>query len=263
MAEFKSYPPNTFCWVDLATTDAAVAKQFYTELFGWTATDIPVGGGETYTMLEKDGKNVCALYQMSEAMQQQAPPFWLSHVSVPNVDASVEKAKSLGGVVLQAPCDVMESGRMSLIQDPTGAVFSLWQPKAHIGADLANETDTFCWNELQTKDVEGASKFYTELFGWTTKTTTNAMGGDYIEFLNGDRSGGGMLEIQPEWGDMPPYWSVYFAVADCDATLAKAKALGGRVDMAPIDLENVGRFAIIQDPQGAFLTVIQINEGAN
>ena len=159
---------------------------------------------------------------------------------------------------MQPPCDVMTSGRMSLIQDPTGAVFSLWQPQDHIGADLANEPGAFCWNELQTRDVAGATQFYTELFGWTSKTTKNAMGGDYTEFLNRDRSGAGMLEIQPEWGDMPPNWVVYFVVENCDATLEKAKTLGGRVDMAPIDMADVGRFAIIQDPQGAFFTVIQM-----
>ncbi|MEM9004679.1 MAG: VOC family protein [Cyanobacteria bacterium P01_F01_bin.86] len=258
MAEFKTYPPNTFCWVDLATTDATAAKQFYTELFGWTATDVPAGEGMVYTMLEKAGKNVCALYQMTAAMPLQAHPHWLSYVSVEDVEASTAKAKSLGGGVMQPPCDVMESGRMSLIQDPTGAVFALWQPKEHIGADLANEPGTFCWNELQTRDIAGAEKFYTELFSWTTKTTKNAMGGDYTEFLNRDRSNAGMLEIQPEWGDMPPNWGVYFVVENCDATLEHAKTLGGQIDMAPIDLEGVGRFAIIQDPQGAFFTVIQI-----
>lgn len=240
MAEFKTYPPNTFCWVDLATTDATAAKQFYTELFGWTATDVPAGEGMVYTMLEKAGKNVCALYQMSAAMQQHTPSYWLSHVSVQDVDASVAKAKSLGGSVLEGPCDVMESGRMGLIKDPTGAIFSLWQPKDHIGADLANEPATLCWNELQTKDIEGATKFYTELFGWTTQTSKSAIGSDYIEFLNGDRHNAGMMEIQPDWGDMPPTWVVYFAVDNCDATLEKAKALGGRIDMPPMRLADLG-----------------------
>ena len=264
MTEFKSYAPGTFCWVDLATTDAPAAKKFYAELFGWGTTDVPTGESSTYTMFEKDGNSVCGLYQMDAAMQQQGyPPYWLSHISVQNVDDSTEKARTLGGIVLQAPCDVMESGRMSLIQDPTGAVVSLWQPKQHIGAGLANEPATFCWNELQTKQLEAATGFYTQLFGWTTRKSTNALGGDYIEFLQGERSAAGMLEIQADWGEVPPNWVVYFAVTNCDATLEKAKAIGGHVDMAPIDLEDVGRFAIIQDPQGAYFTVIQLQEGVN
>ena len=258
MTEFKEYAPGTFCWVDLATTDAEAAKRFYTELFGWTSTDVPAGDAGTYTMLEKAGKNVCALYQMDEAMQKQTPvPYWLSYVSVQNVNESTEKAKTLGGQVLQPPCDVMESGRMSLIQDPTGAVFALWQPKTHIGADLANEPATFCWNELQTTNLQTATQFYTQLFGWNTKTSKNAVGGDYVEFLQGEKSGAGMLEIQAEWGDVPPNWTVYFIVENCDATLEKAQALGGRVDMEPIDMEQIGRFAMIQDPQGGYFTIIQ------
>ncbi len=261
MAEFKEYSPGAFCWVDLATTDATAAKNFYTELFGWNATDAPNSAFGTYTMLEKEGKKVCGLYQMNAEMQQQGhPPHWLSYVSVENVDESAEKVRALGGLVLQAPFDVMESGRMSLIQDPTGAIVGLWQPKQHAGAELANEPSTLCWNELQTRKPEDAARFYVELFGWSTQKSRNALGEEYTEFLQGDRAGAGMIEIQEDWGDAPPNWTVYFAVENCDATLEKAKTLGARVDMAPIDLEDVARFAIVQDPQGAYFTIIQTKE---
>lgn len=264
MTEFKEYAPGTFCWVDLATVDAEAAKSFYTALFGWSATDVPAGDAGVYTMLEKDGKNVCALYQMNDAMQQQGTPtHWLSYVSVQNVDESAAHVKTLGGQVLHEPCDVMESGRMSLIQDPTGAVFALWQPKEHIGAQLANESSTLCWNELHTKDVNQAATFYNQLFGWTTEKSVSAVGGDYFSFQQGDRSMGGMMEIQSEWGDVPPNWNIYFAVDNCDAAIEHAKTLGGTVEMAPLDIKDVGRFAILQDPQGAYFTVIQLNDGVN
>jgi predicted enzyme related to lactoylglutathione lyase len=259
MTEFTTYASGTFCWVDLATNDTEAAKTFYTQLFDWTATDVPAGEAGIYTMLEKAGKNVCALYQMPAEMNPtETPPYWLSYVSVTNVDESTDKAQSLGGQVLQPPCDVMDSGRMSLIQDPTGAVVALWQPQAHHGADLVNEPNTFCWNELQTKDLKKAADFYAQLFGWTTQTTNNAQGGDYTEFLLGDKSGAGLIEIQSDWGDVPPNWGVYFAVENCDATLEKATSLGGRVDMPIMDLQDVGRFAVLQDPQGAYFTVIQM-----
>ncbi|MEM6518114.1 MAG: VOC family protein [Cyanobacteria bacterium P01_C01_bin.70] len=259
MTEFTSYAPGTFCWVDLATTDADAAKAFYTQLFDWTATDVPAGEAGTYTMLEKGGKNVCALYQMPPEMKpEETPPYWLSYVSVKDVNASTDKAKALGGQILQPPCDVMESGRMSLIQDPTGAVFALWQPQQHHGADLANEPNTLCWNELQTKDLAKAADFYGQLLDWTTQLSKNALGGDYTEFQLGGQSGAGMIEIQADWGDVPPNWVVYFAVDNCDATLERAKVLGAKVDMPPIDIPDVGRFAILQDPQGAYFTVIQM-----
>ncbi|MGD1860840.1 MAG: VOC family protein [Leptolyngbyaceae cyanobacterium] len=259
MTEFTSYAPSTFCWVDLATTDAEAAKAFYTKLFNWTATDVPAGEAGTYTMLEKSGKNVCALYQMPPEMKpEETPPYWLSYVSVNDIADSTHKAQALGGQILQPPCEVMDSGHMSLIQDPTGAIFALWQPQQHHGADLANEPGAFCWNELQTKDLTKATNFYTQLLGWKTQLTKNAQGGDYIEFQMDDKSSAGMLEIQSDWGDVPPNWVVYFAVENCDATVEKAQALGGQIEMPPMDIANVGRFAILQDPQGAYFTVIQI-----
>jgi hypothetical protein len=260
MTEFETYAPGTFCWVDLATTDAKGAKTFYTKLFDWGAIDLPAGDAGIYTMLDKAGKNVCALYQMPETMQSDTPPHWLSYISVQDVEETTEQAKALGGAVLQPPCDVMEAGRMSLIQDPTGAIFALWQPMQHIGAELANEPNTLCWNELQTKDPVKAEAFYTQLFGWTVHKSQNAQGGDYTEFQREGHSGAGMIEIQEDWGDVPPNWIVYFAVEDCDAILEKAKALGGQVDMSPMEIEDVGRFAILQDPQGAYFTIIQMKQ---
>ncbi|MEO1520901.1 MAG: VOC family protein [Cyanobacteria bacterium J06633_2] len=264
MTEFTEYASGTFCWVDLATTDAKAAKDFYTALFKWNATDVPAGDAGTYTMLQKGEKDVCALYQMTPDMYPPGtPPHWLSYVSVNDVDDYVAKVQTLGGKILHEPCDVMESGRMSLVQDPTGAAFALWQPKQHMGAQLANEPSTFSWNELHTTDVSAATAFYDGLFGWSTDKSMNAVGGDYFTFEEGDRQIGGMLEIQPDWGEIPPNWVVYFAVDNCDATIEHSKTLGATVEMMPMDIKGVGRFAILQDPQGAYFTIIQMNEGTD
>jgi predicted enzyme related to lactoylglutathione lyase len=263
MTEVKQHPPGAFCWVDLATTDAQAAKDFYTRLFGWQATEVPVGEAGTYTILGKGGKNVCALYAMTgEMKKQQVPPHWQSYVSVTSADESARKAEELGGTIVAPALDAMEAGRMAVFRDPTGAPLALWQPKQHVGAEVTGEPGTVCWNELYTKDPERASKFYAALFGWAAKSTKSADGQDYIEFRLGDRGVGGMLEIREEWGDVPPHWAVYFAVEDCDATLEQAKSLGGNLEVAPMDIENVGRFAILQDPQGAHFAVIQLKQDA-
>ncbi len=166
--EVTKHSPGTFCWADLATTDAGAAKSFYTQVFGWTAHDMPAGPAGVYTMLSKNGKNVCALYLMSEEMrEQQVPAHWLCYATIENADAAVAKVKELGGTVHQEPFDVMDAGRMAVVQDPTGAIFAFWEPKQHIGAEIINEPDSLCWFELQTKDVAAAEKFYTQLFGWS------------------------------------------------------------------------------------------------
>jgi predicted enzyme related to lactoylglutathione lyase len=235
------------------------AKAFYTELFGWSAIDNPAGPDMVYTMLQIEGKDVAGLYQMSEEQRSQGmPPHWLSYVSVANVDERAAKAKSLGGQVLQEPFDVMDVGRMALVQDPTGAVLALWQPRAHIGARLANVPGARSWNELATNDTQVAGEFYTRLFDWGTQV--QEMGPTtYTTFMNGERMNGGMLQITEEWGDVPPHWMVYFTVEDCDGSAEKAKELGGEIIVPPRDIPPVGRFAVVQDPQGAAFTIIRLN----
>ena len=167
MQETPNYAPGTFCWVELGTTDSEAAKKFYTELFGWTPDDKPVGPGMVYTMLNLDGKNAGALYQLDpERIAQGTPPHWLSYVLVTSADESAAKAKELGATLLAGPFDVMTVGRMAVVQDPTGAVFALWQPKDHLGAGVVNVPNSFCWNELMTTDTAKDGDFYSGLFGW-------------------------------------------------------------------------------------------------
>lgn len=257
MTEFKSYPHGIFCWVDLATTDAAGAKKFYTELLGLSFVDIPVGEGMVYTMLQKNGKNTAALYQQ-DPEQQGMPAFWASYISVDNVDAVAGKVAELGGTVIMPVMDVMDSGRMAMIQDPTGAVVGLWQPGNHIGADICNEPGSLSWNELMTHDPQKAIDFYTKLLGWGHQTSDMGNNMKYTTFSVGERMNAGMVQIQPEWGEVPPSWAVYFAVENCDAAVKKVESLGGKVEMPPQDIPNVGRFALVQDPQHVYFYVIQL-----
>ena len=258
MQESPAYKPGTFCWVELGTTDGPAAKKFYTELFGWSANDNPMGPGMVYTMLLLDGKNVGALYQMEpERLAQGVPPHWASYVSVTSADETAAKAKELGATVLVDSFDVMTFGRMAVIQDPTGAVFALWQPKDHPGAEVVNVANSFCWNELMTTDTAKDGEFYSSLFSWT-KDTQNFGPLEYTMFANDGRPAGGMLQITPEMGKIPSNWVVYFAVDNCDATVEKAASLGGSVMKPADDIPNIGRFAILRDPQGGMFAVIKL-----
>lgn len=257
MAEFTEYAPGTFSWVDLGTSDSAGAKKFYGELFGWEMVDMPAGEDMIYTMCQINGKQVAALYQMGAPMLEQGmPPFWNSYVSVANADETAAKVTELGGTVMMGPMDVMDAGRMAMIQDPTGAVVAAWQPGEHAGAEIANEPNTFSWTELVTNDTAKAKEFYAGLFGWNAQTQ-NMGKFDYTTFLVGERMNAGMMPIQAEWGDVPPHWAVYFAVENCDAMVEKAKSLGGNVLMPAQDIPNIGRFSLLQDPQGATFYVIK------
>ncbi len=250
--------PGNFCWFELATTDQAAAKKFYGGLFGWTANDSPMGPDAFYTMFQQRGKNVGAAYAlMPDQLKQGLPPHWGTYVAVANVDEAIAKAKTLGGTVLAGPMDVATHGRMVVLHDPTGAAISLWQANQHQGVGVWGEVGAFCWSELMDGDTAAATKFYTELFGWKTKVTEGA-GFPYTHWQNDGADIGGMMAIMPQMGPMPPCWVNYVQVANCDETAAKATVLGGKVCMPPMDIPNTGRFTMLQDPQGAMLSVIAL-----
>src|SRR5438067_1905114 len=138
MSETVAHPPGTFCWWELGTTDADDAKKFYGNLFGWNPNDIPIGENVFYTMLELQGKSVGALYDIKDD-QPGMPAHWRSYVTVESADATAAKAKDLNGSVVVEPFDVMEHGRMAVLQDPTGAMIAAWEPKAHNGAGYVND----------------------------------------------------------------------------------------------------------------------------
>jgi predicted enzyme related to lactoylglutathione lyase len=252
MTEVSRHEPGSFCWAELATTDEGSAKKFYTTLFGWGFEDSPAGPGMVYTTLKKNGKSVGALYKMRPE-QKGMPPNWMTYVTVASADESAKKAKELGGKVFMEPFDVMDVGRMAIVQDPQGAMFSLWEPRKHIGAEVVNEPGALCWAELDTTNTESARRFYTGLFGWGAKVSEA-----YTEWQQGATSIGGMMKIPKEWGPVPPNWLVYFAVTDCDATAKKAGELGGGTIVPPTDIPGMGRFSVLRDPQGAVFAVYRM-----
>ena len=254
MPEFTKHEPGTFCWVELATSDTDAAKRFYTRLFDWTFVEEPAGPDMVYTRFQKSGKDVGALYRIRPD-QKGMPPNWMSYVTVASADAAAQTAKEFGGKTLMGPFDVKDLGRMAVIQDPTGAMFSVWEPHGSIGIQVAKEPGALIWNELHTNDTKKSASFYTKLFGWTPKRDD----GEYTEFHRKDGAGiGGMIEIQKEWGPVPPNWLVYFATDDCDASAAKAQSLGASPIVPPSDIPEIGRFAILRDPQGAAFAIIKV-----
>ena len=260
MAAITSYPPGTFCWTELATTDQGDAKRFYGELFGWGANDVPLGGDGAYSMMQAEGRDAAAIQQQrADERDKGIPPHWRSYVAVADADEASRRVADAGGKVLAGPFDVFESGRMSVAQDPTGAVFALWQARRHLGAGWANDPGGVVWNELLTRDTATAAQFYARVFGWAAEAQA---GGPvpYTVFKNAGRLAGGMMEISPQMeqiGPMHAQWGVYFGVTDCDATVQRAVTLGGRVVMPPMDVAGVGRIAVLADAQGASFSIMK------
>ena len=249
MGDRESYPPGTFCWADLGTTDREAAKGFYTRLFGWEAVDSPAGDAGVYTTFKVDGRDVAALYEMGEEERAQLQPHWSSYVTVENVDGLPARVRELGGKVLAEPVDVMEQGRMTVVRDPTGALVHLWQPRNQVGAGRVNDPGCMVWNELASPDPEQARTFYGELLGWTMELDQTG----YATIKRGDAINGG---IRPAQDGEPPHWLVYFSVTSCDEAVATVRDAGGTVvaDSMPMP---VGKIAEVADPQGAVFALFE------
>jgi predicted enzyme related to lactoylglutathione lyase len=246
MGDRTSYAPGTLSWTELVTTDADAAKAFYTELFGWSYDDRPVGPDMVYSMAQVAGRSVAALYKADER------PHWNSYVTVESCDAAAAKAAELGGTVTAEPFDVMTAGRSAAIVDPTGAQFFLWEPGDNIGAYLVNGPGLMSWNDLVTPDPEAAEAFYGGLFGWTFEEIPEAHG--YRIIRNGDATAGGLLPSE----HMPAQWLPYFGHADVDAVIAGADEQGAKVLFGPIPVPS-GQFAVLADPQGAPVGLLSSN----
>jgi len=251
MPNVTTHEPGTFCWVELGTTDDAGARAFYMPLFAWTVREISMGEMGMYYIFQKNGVDCAAMYKFGPDMAG-VPPFWMSYVSVSDADATAAKAQSLGGKVHAGPFDVGDQGRMAILVDPQEAVFAVWQANANPGIGVRDEAGALCWNELQVKDLDAAKKFYPALFEWRLKESP-----EYTEFSVGAQAVGGMIPSQAP-PEVPSYWLPYFAVDDCDASVARAQSLGGAVHAPSFDIPNVGRMAVLADPQGAPFAVIKL-----
>jgi hypothetical protein len=252
--KFSSFPTNTPSWVDLRTPDPKAAQAFYGSIFGWTAADLgPEAGG--YAMFQQDGANVSGV---GPTMGEGQPAAWTSYINVVDAEATVARATIAGATIFMEPTQIMDAGHMALFADPTGAVIGLWQPGQHTGAEVANDPNTWCWNELNTRDTAKATSFYRHVFEWDAETSD--MGTmTYTEWKNGGATIGGMMEMPAAVpAAVPAHWLVYFAVSDTDATVAAAEKLGASTLMAATDVPP-GRFAVLSDPAGATFAIIKMN----
>lgn len=259
VGERTSHSPGTFSWVDLATTDLEGATAFYGGVFGWEHHDNPIGDGAVYRMFRLGGRDVAAASQQrDEERAHGIPPHWNNYVTVASVDDTASRVNALGGNLMMDPFDVFDSGRMTVLSDPTGAILSLWEPREHIGAQLVNDPGAFTWNELSTTDVDKAKAFFADLLGWSYEDVGTAEM-PYATIRNGGRMNGG---IRPQ-GDqerqmgIPPNWIPYFTSAEIEQSVAKVGELGGRVMVGPMSILQGSRIAVAADPQGAAFALFE------
>lgn len=254
------------CWFELASTEPSAAGAFYAALFGWSRETIDMGPIGPYTFLRNGSGMVGAMMGLTPDQRSAGvPSHWGVYFSAPDCDAVAARAVAAGARELLPPTTVEGQGRMAVLRDPTDAVFSLWQPLDPTGAGpVMFEDNAVCWVELATRDQPAAAAFYAGLFGWHLDVTDVPLPGGlkYVQIAVGGRHYGGILPMTDEWAGIPPHWAIYVHVADVDATVARAKDLGGSVPVPAFDAKGVGRIALVGDPSGAMCYLIRLARGA-
>ncbi|MEQ1786688.1 MAG: VOC family protein [Acidimicrobiales bacterium] len=269
MSERDGYIPGVPCWVDTNQPDPAKAAEFYGGLFGWQlAESMPDGADGSYLTARIRGGEVGAISSLPEG----APPVvaWNTYIWVDDADATAKRVVAAGGSVLAEPFDIGDAGRMAILADTEGAVFSVWQAREHRGSKVVNEHGAVNFNGLVCRDVAAAERFYGEVFGWKQLPLPGSpmwMLPGYSDHLEEIMPGvkeqaAGMgapdgfvdavAQLMPleDGDDTPPHWNVTFATDDVEATAALATELGAEVLVGPVDAPWV-RMAVIRDPQGA------------
>lgn len=239
--ERDSYAAGTPSWVDLGTPDVDATVAFYSSLLGWEVAEAhPDAGG--YRIAHLGGKTVAGIGPMMGPVSA-----WTTYFATDDADATAAAVTDNGGKVLMEPLDVMDQGRMAIATDPEGAAFGLWQAAAHPGAQVVNETGSWGWNELWTRDADRAKAFYPAVFGFAADD--QAMGDGYtVWMLDGQMVGGAMPMPEGIPPQVPAHWALYFVVDDTDRAVARVNELGGKTVRKPFDVPNVGRLAMVHGP---------------
>jgi uncharacterized protein len=247
MTQATSTMTNRPTWVDLSTSDAAAARDFYSKVLGWhvEVNPDPLYGG--YGLAKIDGREAAGIGPAQAADQ---PTAWSMYVGTDDVEALAAKVTAAGGAVIAPPFDVGDQGRMAVFTDPTGAFISAWQGSQMSGFQTTG-AGAYGWSELTTTDIEKALPFYKDVFGWDARRSPMPGGPDYIEFqLGGDSVAGAWAMDAEQMRGAPSYWMVYFSVDDVEAAFRAAVDNGAREVNAPQSYPG-GTFAIVTDPQGA------------
>lgn len=256
MPEIDKHREGMFSYSDLSTSDLQAATRFYTDLFGWQYVDQPMSEdpSDIYRMFMKGDRTVCAAAkQRPEQAEAGVPPMWNVYFTVSDVDTAAKRCEAAGGSVHAQPFDVFDAGRMSVVADPAGAFFCLWQPRENIGASVMHEPNTLTWAECGSTDVAKSRTFYVDIFGWHAEDMDMGPGGTYTVFSLGDAQSAGLMQAQSPVS----YWAIYFNVADCKASTEKARKGGAETLMDCMDVPGVGLITVATDPQGAMFGMIE------
>jgi uncharacterized protein len=253
----ESAPVGAPCWIELATSDPARSREFYTAMFGWAAEE-PNEEFGGYFSFTRNGSRIAG--GMASQPGMGPSDAWAVYLASPDADKTVTAAAERGGQVLVPPMAVSDLGTMAVVTDPGGAAIGAWQPGTHRGFTVYAEDGSPGWFELLTRDYQAAVVFYRDVFQLDTEVAGDTPEFRYTILRQGAEQVAGIMDASgflPE--GVPAYWTVYFAVDDTDTALDRLTGLGGTVEQ-PAEDTPYGRLAGVADPLGARFKLVGPNE---
>jgi predicted enzyme related to lactoylglutathione lyase len=253
--------PGKLVWADLFTSEPAAASKFYCDLLGWTSTTIDQKG-KSYTIFSNDGVPVAGLAPHSLAKESH-PSRWIGYISVTDIKATVEAVEKNGGVVHAPVRKFPDRGHQAIIADNEGDPIGLLQSSSGDPVDDVTAPGTWNWFEIYVKDPVATSAFYHQALGYDVAPETNSdRKSDFVLSGNGSNRAG-IAPIPADATGATASWLGVIRVADLDKTLDKVAGLGGEVLLKPHSVEFGSRFAIILDPTGGTIGLVQYIDSAN
>jgi predicted enzyme related to lactoylglutathione lyase len=246
--------PGTFVWFELLSGDPRKAQAFYADVLGWKIRPFPMGpaGTDSYDMIFT-GEALDTMiggFGARPAAGERAR--WISSVSVNDVDATAIAATAHGGTVLAPPYDLPGIARAARIADAQGAEIVVFQRTTGDAPDVPATQGRFVWNELHTTDAASAVAFCQNVLGYSYHT--HGTEPYYVLTRDGVERAGITTHLPP---GVPPHWLPYVYVDNVDATIARARELGGSIQVPASDIPGIGRFGVFADPTGAVLAVMK------
>ncbi|MCL4780639.1 MAG: VOC family protein [Gammaproteobacteria bacterium] len=244
------YRHGKFVWIDLVTTDVREARRFYGGLFGWTFAETG-SGSQSYTLAYQAGFPVGGMAERQPSPDQKRHARWIAFVSVPDVKAAATAVVARGGVELIAPRRVEGRGDMAIMADPDGAPFGFIDSASGDPPDYLAEVGDWIWALYQSPDASSAAAFYQDIGDYEVVPDERFPDRRHFFLVAGGYTRASLAQIPPERTGLRPEWLYFVRVADVDASAARAAELGGRIIVAPDPAVFAGRIAVIADPAGA------------
>ena len=241
--------PGKMIWADLVTPNLAAAKAFYGGLFGWTFQDLQTAESD-YSIALVDGRPIAGILQKSvPAADERRQPTWLTFIAVRDVDAATRIALSHGAKSVHEPTTYSKRGRQAVLSDPQGAVFAMLASSSGDPPDYLATPGEWIWSSVFAPDPNRDAGFYKTVFGYDVFDLPSDDGAQHVILSSDDYARTAVNTLQP--GHRLPHWLSYIRVVDARVSSTKAVALGGRVLVEPFVDRHGGKIAVIADPMGA------------